>query len=149
MAEVFGVVIGDKIGQLKLELPKAIIEKAVFLAPKAYYLETETSLGQEKIIKIKGLNQNNLTQENKDKLSLNNFVSLLKKDAAIDLEQEIWSKNREQSLVNIEKQAYQLKANQNKRELVYNDQGYFVDTKPFVLHCASAIPGTSSAKKGY
>lgn len=140
MAEVFGVVIGDKIGQLKLE---HVIEKAVFLAPKAYYLETETG---EKIIKIKGLNQNNLTQENKDKLSLNNFVSLLKKDAAIGLSQEIWSKNRSAGLVDIVQQAYQLKANQNKRELIYNDQGFFVDTKPFILH---QVPGTSSAKKGY
>jgi DNA polymerase elongation subunit (family B) len=104
MAEAFGVVIGDKIGQLKLE---CTIEKAVFLAPKAYYLELDNG---EKVIKIKGLNQNNLTQENKNKLNLNNFVSLLKKDAALDLEQEIWSKNREQGLVDIVQQAYQLKS---------------------------------------
>lgn len=140
MEKVFGVIIGNEIGQLKLEYE---IEKAVFLAPKAYYLELENG---DKIIKVKGLNQNNLTQENKDKLNLNNFVNLLKKDAAIDLEQEIWSKNREQGLVDIVQQAYQLKANQNKRELIYNDQGFFVDTKPFILH---QVPGTSSAKKGY
>lgn len=108
------------------------------LAPKAYYLELENG---DKIIKVKGLNQNNLTQENKDKLSLNNFVSLLKKDANLVLNQEIWSKNRSAGLVDIVQQAYQLKTNQNKRELVYNDQGYFVDTKPFVLH---QVPGTSS-----
>jgi hypothetical protein len=49
MNTIFNDIIGNKLGQLKLE---CVINRAVFLAPKAYCLEL---VNQEQIIKIKGL----------------------------------------------------------------------------------------------
>ena len=95
MLEILKVNIGPDMGQLKLE---CVINRAVFLAPKAYFLELENG---ESIVKIKGLNQNNLSDIHKDKLNLTGFINLLQKDSSLKLDQEIWAKNREESTVNI------------------------------------------------
>lgn len=139
MLDILKVNIGPDMGQLKLE---CVINRAVFLAPKAYFLELENG---DSIVKIKGLNQNNLSDVHKDKLNLTGFINLLQKDSALKLDQEIWAKNREESTVNILQQGYQLKTNQNKRELIYDSNNFAVNTKPFILH---QVPTTSSPKKG-
>ena len=69
----------------------------------------------------------------------------MQKDSSLNLDQEIWAKNREESTVNILQQGYQLKTNQNKRELIYDNNNFAINTKPFILH---QIPSTSSPKKG-
>ena len=139
MLEILKVNIGPDMGQLKLE---CVINRAVFLAPKAYFLELENG---DSIVKIKGLNQNNLSDIHKDKLNLTGFINLLQKDSSLNLDQEIWAKNREESTVNILQQGYQLKTNQNKRELIYDNNNFAINTKPFIIH---QVPSTSSPKKG-
>ena len=69
-------------GQLKVE---HIINKAVFLAPKTYFLELENG---DKVIKIKGLSQQNVD------LSLDDFIELLHKESSLALKQKIWTKNK-------------------------------------------------------
>lgn len=118
--------LAEDIGQLKLE---HVIEKAVFLAPKCYFLET---IDGKQIIKIKGLNQGNIL-DNK-KLSLVDFVNLLVKDNNLMLKQKVWFKNREESSINIIEQAYNLQVNENKRNLIFNHSGLFIGTTPFVLN---------------
>ena len=105
------------------------MEKAVFIAPKAYCLLTT---GGKEIIKIKGLNQSRMLEDKK--LSLVDFVNLLHKDSNLSLKQEIWLKNREESTINILEQVYNLHLNENKRELIFNESGLFIGTKPFVLN---------------
>lgn len=128
LLELFPGIIGPEIGQLKLEQE---IEKAVFLSPKCYLLENNKG---EKIIKIKGLAQNKLLDSFKNELTLHSFVNLLFKDSNLLLKQEIWAKDRLTSSINIIEQCYDLKTNENKRELIYNDFGIVVDTRPYVLY---------------
>jgi len=65
---------------------------------------------------------------------LHNFINLLFKDKNLILKQEVWGKDRLTSSINIVEQCYDLKANENKRELIYNKQGIAVSTRPYVLY---------------
>ena len=125
MNNIFGDIIGNKLGQLKLE---HIIEKAVFLAPKAYYLETDSA---EKIIKIKGLNAGVIKNlSDSDDLNLDTFIKILHKDGEQIVEQKKSVKNLFDGTLDIIEQTYSIKHNDNKRDLIYNDLDILVDTKP-------------------
>ena len=73
--------VGSALGQVKLEY---VINKAVFLAPKVYALETD----DKTIIKVKGL-----THDQISKLSFNDIEALLVKDSSKEFNQEKWFKN--------------------------------------------------------
>ena len=79
--ELSNELVGIGLGQVKLEY---VINKAVFLAPKVYALETE----DKTIIKVKGL-----THDEISKLSFSDIETLLIKDSSKEFNQEKWFKN--------------------------------------------------------
>lgn len=80
---VASLVDDKKLGKLKLEFA---VKKAVFLAPKCYYLEL---LDNSKYIKIKGIKKTYLNKaiEN-DLINFNTFKDLLNKDNNIIINQD-------------------------------------------------------------
>jgi hypothetical protein len=101
MNTIFNDIIGNKLGQLKLE---CVINRAVFLAPKAYCLEL---VNQEQIIKIKGLNSNvikNLMGE--QVLTLDTFIKVLSMDSVEIVNQHKTIKNLLDGSLDIIEQAY-------------------------------------------
>lgn len=94
--------LGDQMGQLKLEHK---ISKAVFLAPKAYYLEFPDG---GKLIKIKGLNSKVV---NNSDLDFDKFHSLLQRDFSLLINQDKWFKDFSQGTINVLEQSYQIKHN--------------------------------------
>lgn len=128
MNNLFGGIIGDNLGQLKLE---CVIEKAVFLAPKAYYLELDNG---SKITKIKGLNAGVITKlSGANILNFDTFVEILHKDSEKIVEQKKTLKILVDGSLDIIEQTYSIKHNDNKRDLIYNENNILVDTKPKVL----------------
>lgn len=111
LEHLFPGIIGNNMGQLKLE---HVIDKAVFLAPKTYFLELENG---SIVIKVKGLSQQNVD------LSLEDFMHLLHKDSSLALKQEVWSKNKSEANIAILEQTYTLAHNTDKRINKYNANG--------------------------
>jgi len=91
------------LGKMKLE---HIINKAIFLAPKVYYLETEDG---KVIYKVKGLSH-------EIELTKNDFESLLCKDAFLEKLQTKWKKHIEEGNISVIDQLYTLQVTDNKRE---------------------------------
>nr|YP_009710628.1 DNA polymerase type B [Amanita brunnescens]QFZ98577.1 DNA polymerase type B [Amanita brunnescens] len=111
------------LGKLKLEM---IAKKAIFLAPKVYSL---LSINEELKSKVKGL-----THDNIKKLNINDFESLLSKDSLLELKQNKWYKNLNESTINIKEQIYTLKLNSNKRQLFYDENNKLTATKPIIIN---------------
>jgi hypothetical protein len=118
--------IGPEIGKLKKEYG---VNRAIFLAPKSYFLELDSESGGKNIIKIKGLSSE---VANNSGITFEAFYEVLKKDKSIIFNQEKWNKSIANATITIIKQAYELKHNANKRELIYND-GLLVGTKPYII----------------
>jgi len=120
--------IGQGLGQMKLEY---IFSKAVFLAPKVYggILDPKTSSkviakkGPE-IVKVKGL---------KNPVSYFQLESLLYKNNKLLVDNEKWYRHFDHGYISISKEIYTLTVTANKREIIYDSNGLFVNTKPFEL----------------
>lgn len=129
---IYPNIIGKGIGQLKLEYS---IYRAVFLGPKAYYLDLIN--GTKPIIKIKGLNQEAISNTIESELTFNKFYSLLFKTDTGPLSQNIiqtkWFKNISEGSIKVLEQSYEIKHNSNKRQLIYNGFNRLIGTKPYVL----------------
>jgi hypothetical protein len=102
--------VGDELNQLKLEYE---INKAVFLAPKVYGLET---IDGKEIIKVKGL-----SNEKQKEVSLNDLYKLLPLDSTLEFNQEKWNKNVLEGRISILDIVYTLKVTSNKRKLIYEN----------------------------
>jgi DNA polymerase type B, organellar and viral len=96
------------LGQLKLE---NVCKKAIFLAPKLYYLETEDN---DVIYKVKGL-------KHEIELTRSDFESLLYKDVHLQKHQTKWLKNLTEGQIDLREQIYTLKVIDNKRKLIYKN----------------------------
>ena len=120
--DIFRGIIGNGMGQLKVE---HVINKAVFLAPKTYFLELENG---DKIIKVKGLSQQNID------LSLDDFIELLHKESSLALKQKIWTKNKPEANIAILEQTYTLAHNTDKRINKYNSNGILIGTSPIQVN---------------
>ena len=107
------------LGKLKLE---HICNKAIFLSPKVYYLETEDN---KIIYKVKGL-------KHEIELTNSDFESLLFKDAFLEKNQTKWFRNLSEGQINILEQIYTLKVTENKRKLIYKNYK-LVGTKPYKI----------------
>jgi hypothetical protein len=120
-SEIDSTMIDDKIlGKLKLE---HICKKAIFLAPKVYCLLTESD---EFIHKVKGLSHDiNLTFED--------FENLLVKDVLIEKTQTKWFRKLSEGKINLLNELYTLKVNDNKRELIYDENNKLVGTKAYKI----------------
>lgn len=108
------------LGKMKLE---NILNKAIFLAPKVYYLETE----DDKVIyKVKGL-----THE--VELTKKDFENLLFRHSFLEKFQTKWRKNLSKGNISILNEAYTLKVTTNKRKLIY-ENNKLVTTQPYIIN---------------
>ena len=111
--------VGSALGQFKLEY---VIRRAVFLAPKVYGFITTAG---EEIIKIKGINQDLITD-----IHIGDLENLLIKDASKEFTQSKWFKKVIAGEISVQDVAYTLKVTSNKRNPVYIDN-VFENTKPY------------------
>ena len=112
-------IIGKEIGQFKVE---NILQDAVFAAPKLY--GGITVEGNE-FTKVKGY---------KNKVAFADLKKLLNKDELLKLNHEKWYKSIHHSNITIMNQVYNLTLTENKRQLIYDDKGTLVATKPFIVN---------------
>lgn len=117
--------VGSEIGKLKLEY---ISNKAIFLAPKVYYCVT--NIGD--ICKIKGFKSPDLNEGGKV-INFDDFNDLLFKDNKKILNQEKWYKNISKGNITIKKDIYTLTVTTGKRQIIYDTNNKFIDTKPLNL----------------
>ena len=113
------------LGKMKLE---NILDKVIFLAPKMYYLVTETN---NHIYKVKGLTH-------KVKLTLRDFEKLLFKDSFLKKEQSKWRRNLSEGKISILNEVYTLQVTTNKRKLIY-ENGKLIGTKPYIINTNKEI----------
>ena len=109
------------LGKMKLEY---ILYKAIFLAPKVYYLET---VDNKVIYKVKGLKHEIV-------LTYDDFDSLLSRESYIQKYQFKWLKFLSEGDIKIREDLYTLKVTENKRKLIYNQNNEFINTIPFVIN---------------
>jgi len=111
--------VGELLGQWKLEYE---FDKVVFLAPKVY--GGVTSEGQE-IVKAKGV---------KNIIPFKELETLLKKDAKLKIPSEKWYRDLSKGNIQVKQEIYNLAIYSTKRELIYNNEGKFINTKPFIIN---------------
>ena len=104
--------IGEELGLLKLE---HVFDEAIFLAPKMYGGKTSNY----EYVRIKGL---------KNPLPFEELKPLLKKDSFLEIKQEKWYSDYSKAIFNVKDEIYTLMVTDNKRELIYNEEGLFIDT---------------------
>ena len=105
---ICGDIIGNKLGQLKLE---NIISRAIFLAAKSYYLEL---VDGSVIVKIKGLNSSVVKKlTDVDVLNFNSFKDILVKDSTNIVSQNKSLKNLLDGSLDIIEQSYTIQHNGN------------------------------------
>jgi hypothetical protein len=112
-----------ELGKMKFEYE---LVEGVFPAPKIYggILTKPYKKYEKEIVKVKGLKQILPYQELKQ---------LLKKDEVVEKHQEKWVRDLSESTIHVRKEIYHLSIKESKREIVYNDLGEYVSTKPFIL----------------
>ena len=59
------------------------------------------------------------------------FLDLLKKDSSTDLKQTKMNRNLESGNIYLNNTSYKLQITDNKREVIYNDEGKAIATKPY------------------
>lgn len=123
--KLFLNIIGNGLGQLKLEY---IIDKAVFLGPKAYCLKLDNG---DNIVKIKGLPQDSV---NKSEININHFFALLFEGVGLDIKQTKMVKAPQLATITLQDQVYNLKQNSNKRIIIYNEEGFAIGTESYCIN---------------
>jgi hypothetical protein len=113
-----GLIDNKILGKLKLE---NICNKAIFLAPKVYCLETIES---ETIYKVKGL-------KHEVELTIENFEELLYKNSLLVKSQLKLRKFLNKSHIEVLEQVYTLQVTDNKRKLIYNENNKLIRTESY------------------
>jgi len=108
------------LGKMKLENS---IDKAIFLAPKMYYLEAENG---KVIYKVKGLSHD-------VELTKDDFENLLFKESTLQKIQTKWIKFLSKGHIQVLDQMYTMKVTENKRKLIYKN-GKLIGTQPFIIN---------------
>lgn len=108
------------LGKMKLENK---INKAIFLSPKVYYLET---VDGKIIYKVKGLSH-------ETQLSKHDFENLLFKNAFIEKTHTKWFRSLSNAEIQLLEQVYTLKVTDNKRRLIYK-KGKLINTIPYIIN---------------
>ena len=109
------------LGKLKLE---NTCNKAIFLSPKVYCLET---IDNEIIYKVKGL-------KHEIELTINDFENLLYKDALIKKSQTKWMRNLSEGKITLLDSVYTLQVTDNKRKLIYNENNKLIGTVAYRIN---------------
>ena len=104
-------------GQLKLE---HIFDEAVYLAPKMYGGKTPNY----EYIKIKGL---------KNPIPFNELIKLLHKGNTSKKPNQKWYRSLSKGHILIKDEFYTLSITESKRQLLYNSNNIFYNTKPLKL----------------
>ena len=110
------------LGKMKLE---AVIDKAIFIAPKVYGY---TTIDNKTIIKVKGLSNESIKS-----IDLNILEELLSFNKKLTFNNEKWYKDIATATINIKDQIYSLRATGNKRKLIFNEDNILINTEPFKL----------------
>ncbi len=108
----------DKLGLFKLEHK---IKKGIFIAPKLYYLETETGV----IKKSKGVNSTLLTSED--------FLSLYGENSVKVKFLKLFIRNLKTYTISTSETEHELQGNFRKRKKLYDFIGNWIDTKPIKI----------------
>ena len=111
--------IGNELGKFKLEYT---FKKVVMLGPKLYMgITTDDKI----VAKVKGF-------KNAKEINYDDFKSLLNENnVSLDLEHDKWFRNLQDSNITIKKQIYKLMKTENKRKLIYDDNGIAIGTEAF------------------
>ena len=109
------------LGKMKLE---NIIDKAIFLAPKVYYLET---IDGKVIYKVKGL-------KHEVELTKTDFENLLFKQSSLEKFQTKWIKSFENANFKIKNEIYTLQLTNNKRKLIYDENNKLIRNKAYIIN---------------
>lgn len=109
--------VGSALGLMKFE---GEFKEAVFIAPKVYGGITDNNVD---ITKARGL---------KGRISYWQLKLLLQVDHIV-IKQEKWFRKLLDSTIEVKEQVFRLAATSNKRDLIYNTLGMFVDTRPYEL----------------
>ena len=112
-----------KLGLLKLE---HVFNEVVYLAPKVYAGRAT----DYDYIKVKG---------SKLPLSFEQIKSLLTKDEKVTIQQEKWYKHIDQGFIKINREDYTLMLTDNKRKLIFDNNGNFINTTPYILNTDKII----------
>jgi hypothetical protein len=113
-----------ELGKMKFEYT---FKEAVFPGLKVYggiLLEPYKKYSRE-IVKVKGL---------KVDISYYHLDSMNNKYNPTIIEQEKWKRYLDKSVILVKNEKYTLEINENKREIIYNSWGDFVDTIPLYLN---------------
>ena len=109
------------LGLMKLE---NILNKAIFLAPKVYFLKT---IDEGIIYKVKGLSQD-------IELDLKDFENLLFKENILKKLQVKWRKNNlSDGNIEVLDQIYTLQTTSSKRKLIY-ENNKLIGTTPYIIN---------------
>ena len=110
--------VSNGLGEYKLE---AQYKTVIFLGPKSYAGEYDNG---KTFSKIKGYMNNTHWSV---------FLDLLKKDSSTVLNQTKMNRHLEGNIF-LNKTSYKLQITDNKREVIYNDAGEAIDTKPYWIY---------------
>ena len=120
--------IGPELGKMKHE---GSFSEAVFLAPKVYgeidsgFLAGTIEGSEAVTVKIKGV---------KIPISYWSLKSLLQKSKeGIKINQEKWYRDFEAGTIRVKDEIYTLMVTDNKRQIIWDSCGRFVDTAPYLL----------------
>ena len=103
--------------------------KAIFLAPHLKWVYGLLDINNNQIIKVKGLNPKFLIG-----LKLNDLEKLLVKNSNIKLLQDKWFRSIKEGNITIMEQLYNLQVTDNKRKLIYNNDGMLIGTSPYIIN---------------
>ena len=113
--------IGNELGKFKLEY---VFKEVVMLGPKLYMgITTEDKI----VAKIKGY-------KNAKEINFDDFKSLLNKNnISLDLNHDKWYRDLSTSNITIKNQLYKLMITENKRKIIYDDNGIAIGTKAYKI----------------
>src|SRR5438046_3142521 len=109
--------VNNDLGSFKLENE---FDEAVYISSKVYGGKNS----EFELIKIKG---------SKNLITFDELKKLLIKDSKILIPQEKWYKSISYAEIVVKQEDYNLSIKTNKRKLIYNDDGIFIDTKPLII----------------
>ena len=118
LSTIYPELVGKGLGQLK---PEYDFKEACFLAPKVYGGITQIG---ESIVKAKGV---------KNIIPYDDLKTLLQKENTLQIPNEKWYRNISEGNIQIKQEIYNLAINSTKRELIYDNKGVLVDTKPIII----------------
>ena len=110
---------GNDLGQMKLE---NIFKKCVFIAPKLYGGIIDN--GKE-IAKVKGYRY---------PIKIEELEKVLKKDFKLEYNQDKWYRNFTEGKITIKNQIYTIMITNNKRQIIFDENNIFTDTKPLYVN---------------